>query len=121
MKYENKFDFNDENFCFKYLIDKTFHNEKAINEYTGSLYHYTSNQGLVGILESQKLWATNYSFLNESSELNYGMKLSIELLEMEIKKYSNDTLNKYSLILEEALKNKLAELNQIKKVENDAA
>lgn len=106
MKYENEFDFNDESFCFKYLLDETFHNEKAINEYTGSLYHYTSNQGLIGILESQKLWATNYSFLNDSSELNYGMKLSIELLEMEIKKYSNDTLNKYSLILEEALKNK---------------
>lgn len=35
------------------------------------LYHYTGSQGLMGILESQSLWATNYKFLNDSKEIIY--------------------------------------------------
>ncbi len=33
------------------------------------LYHYTTWEGLKGILESQALWATNYKFLNDYSEI----------------------------------------------------
>lgn len=104
--YQTKYDFADEDFCWKYFTDETFHNEKAIHEYTGNLYHYTTPQGLVGILENQKLWATEYSFLNDASELNYGMTLSIELLEKEIQKDSNDTLDKYLLLVKNAMENK---------------
>lgn len=35
------------------------------------LYHYTTYKGLNGILNSQSLWATNYQFLNDSSEIIY--------------------------------------------------
>jgi len=42
------------------------------------LFHYTSRQGLVGILASQKIWATHYKFLNDSSELQV---MRVELAE----------------------------------------
>jgi hypothetical protein len=33
------------------------------------LYHYTTYEGLHGILQTQSLWATNYKFLNDYSEI----------------------------------------------------
>lgn len=35
----------------------------------GLLYHYTSLEGLLGILEDQKIWATHVRYLNDFSEL----------------------------------------------------
>ena len=35
------------------------------------VYHYTSLQGLSGILSSKVLFATEGNFLNDSSELKY--------------------------------------------------
>jgi len=35
------------------------------------LHHYTSFAGISGILESQTIWATQFSHLNDSSEV-YG-------------------------------------------------
>lgn len=37
------------------------------------LFHYTTPQGLVGILGSHRLWATNFRFLNDKSEVIYGV------------------------------------------------
>jgi len=34
------------------------------------LYHYTTWEGLQGILETQTLWATNYKFLNDYCEIS---------------------------------------------------
>jgi Protein of unknown function (DUF2971) len=39
------------------------------------LYHYTKADGLVSILSSQTLWATDYRFLNDSTELTYAREL----------------------------------------------
>ena len=39
------------------------------------LFHYTNSSGMRGILESSRLWATNYRFLNDASEVAYGMTL----------------------------------------------
>lgn len=36
-----------------------------------SLFHYTTGAGLKGILESKCLWATDYRFTNDGSELRY--------------------------------------------------
>jgi len=36
------------------------------------LYHYTNGGGLLGILSSESIWATNARYLNDTSELNYG-------------------------------------------------
>jgi len=38
---------------------------------TDCLFHYTSTKGLIGILEERCVWATDASFLNDSSEIRY--------------------------------------------------
>jgi len=50
------------------------------------LYHYTSQDGLLGIIQNRKIWATNLLFLNDSMEFNYAIQIlreSIEKLEEE--------------------------------------
>jgi hypothetical protein len=42
------------------------------------LYHYTSAQGLEGILRSRSLWATDAAFLNDWKEINYAAEPLIE-------------------------------------------
>lgn len=39
---------------------------------TPIVYHYTSHQGLVGILRDEILWATKVSFVNDKTEMHYG-------------------------------------------------
>ena len=39
------------------------------------LFHYTTVEGLKGIIESNTLWATSAYHLNDSSEIEYGCKL----------------------------------------------
>jgi Protein of unknown function (DUF2971) len=38
------------------------------------LFHYTNAAGLVGILQSQTLWATHYKYLNDSEETRFFFK-----------------------------------------------
>jgi hypothetical protein len=40
-----------------------------VSEVYQKLYHYTTWHGVKGILDSQTLWATNYKFLNDYSEI----------------------------------------------------
>jgi len=40
-----------------------------------NLWHYTTLEGLSGILESQRLWATDYRHLNDSSELEHARSI----------------------------------------------
>jgi hypothetical protein len=40
------------------------------------LFHYTSHSGLLGIVSSNVLWATNALYLNDSSELSYGLSMA---------------------------------------------
>jgi len=39
------------------------------------VYHYTTQDGFLGILRSKVLWASNAMYLNDSSELNYGVQV----------------------------------------------
>jgi hypothetical protein len=48
---------------------------------SGSLYHYTSQSGCVGIIESRTIWATKIQYLNDSEELAYSTKLLLAQLE----------------------------------------
>jgi len=43
----------------------------------GLLYHYTTADGLKGIIEKNELWATSAYFLNDSAEITYGYGLLI--------------------------------------------
>jgi len=40
------------------------------------LYHYTSGPGLFGILGSGAMWGTNFAFMNDRSEFQYGVTLT---------------------------------------------
>lgn len=45
------------------------------------LYHYTSADGMAGILNSQSLWMTDIRYMNDLSELQYATALLIQRLE----------------------------------------
>lgn len=49
----------------------TFIREKP----SGCLYHYTGTAGLIGIIQSRKLWATDYRHLNDRKEYQIGARL----------------------------------------------
>ena len=44
------------------------------------LWHYTDAYGLQGILQGEKLWATNVRFLNDSQEVWHGVNLALGAL-----------------------------------------
>lgn len=44
------------------------------------LYHYTSIDGLKGILDSRCLWASQIHFLNDTKEFNYSFDILMELI-----------------------------------------
>ena len=44
------------------------------------LYHYTDSKGLLGIFETGKLRATEARYLNDATELEYGLGLAEEVL-----------------------------------------
>ncbi|MBY3067053.1 DUF2971 domain-containing protein [Rhizobium laguerreae] len=41
-----------------------------------SLFHYTSAQGLIGILGEHKLWFSDAAFMNDGSEVVYGVEVA---------------------------------------------
>ncbi len=47
----------------------------------GLLFHYTTADGLKGIVEQNQLWATSAYFLNDSEEITYGYGLLKEVLD----------------------------------------
>jgi len=49
------------------------------------LYHYTSAEGLRGIIENNELWATSAYYLNDSAEMFYGYNVLREVLDQWLK------------------------------------
>jgi hypothetical protein len=58
------------------------------------IYHYTNAEGLIGILSSGKLWATDIRYLNDSSELLHAEKLQRQVLKELIIKAPAGSLQK---------------------------
>jgi hypothetical protein len=46
-----------------------------------TLYHYTSGAGLLGILESQAIWASNIRYLNDAREYELAVDLARRIIE----------------------------------------
>jgi DUF2971 family protein len=65
----------------------------------GVLHHYTSQKGLLGIIEKKKLWATHIRYLNDSKEFDYALELARNRL-LEERNGGNDHRRKFA---EEAL------------------
>jgi hypothetical protein len=52
------------------------------------LYHYTNQQGLLGIVNNKEIWSTKAHYLNDSREFSYAIDLVNEVLSS--KKYSKN-------------------------------
>lgn len=59
------------------------------------LFHYTTAAGMRGILDSSQLWATNYRFLNDVSEVAYSVSLFESLIQERLAKVQNDVVSEF--------------------------
>jgi hypothetical protein len=66
------------------------------NSHPEILYHYTTQQGLLGILEKKAIWATNLHYLNDPSEFNHPISLAKKNIYNKIKLLTGelDVLNR---------------------------
>lgn len=75
-----------------------------------TLYHYTTAQGLLGLISERRLWATNARFMNDPSEIQYARRLIERELaeasvrhEEEIGRLSSNLVQRFFLKLREKM------------------
>lgn len=62
------------------------------------LFHYTNAKGLIGIVESQSIWATHYAYLNDSEEIRHFLKHRLPaILRTNVNQYLDKLLEKGSI------------------------
>ena len=54
--------------------------EALVSTVPSMLYHYTTQVGLMGIVESKEIWATQIEYLNDGMELIYAFDLAMQVL-----------------------------------------
>lgn len=59
------------------------------------LFHYTNAAGMRGILDSSRLWATNYRFLNDASEVSYAMALFTSVVQEQLANCDSDVVAEF--------------------------
>lgn len=59
------------------------------------LFHYTTASGMRGILDSTRLWATNYRFLNDVSEVSHGANLFESLIQERLAKAQSEIVSEF--------------------------
>src|SRR5690242_13531964 len=64
---------------------------------TDPLYHYTSGDALLKILETKELWATHFRYLNDREELQLGEGVIQNEAEKALADYSKDSGEAYLL------------------------
>ena len=71
-------------------------------QYSGYVWHYTSSQGLKGIIENNAIWLSDRRFLNDKSECSYVYELINELLENKLTEQLDNNFEEwiYSIINE---------------------
>lgn len=57
------------------------------------LFHYTSAEGLMGILDSNRLWATDARFTNDPSEVRYATRTTNSAVEDILRKVDSGTVD----------------------------
>lgn len=70
--------------------------ERYTHETPEELYHYTSTEGLVGIVHHNELWLTECGTLNDPTELHYGVGLFFDELQ-KLVEVDADTLAKMKI------------------------
>lgn len=63
------------------------------------LYHYTTLEGLKGILENRSIWFSHMSTLNDPLELQYGKKIIIDEIESLLKEEKDPLLIRFFLMI----------------------
>jgi hypothetical protein len=58
------------------------------------LYHYTTAKGLLGMLQTKRLWATNSRFMNDPTEIDYATKLVRDVACKEIDRKKSKRLER---------------------------
>jgi hypothetical protein len=58
------------------------------------LYHYTTAQGLLGMFQSNSIWATHSRFMNDWTEISYCTRLVHEVMESKLPREDARWLNK---------------------------
>lgn len=58
-----------------------------------NLFHYTTGGGLIGIIESDRMWATNIKYLNDHTELTHAVSLFQKVLES--KGYDSEVMTEF--------------------------
>ena len=70
---------------------------KSLAEVHPELFHYTNAKGLTGIIESQSIWATDYRYLNDSTEIKFFLQYCLsDLLRPISEEYLNELITQDS-------------------------
>ncbi|MCH4560331.1 DUF2971 domain-containing protein [Mesorhizobium jarvisii] len=64
------------------------------------LYHYTSSAGLIGIVQNSRLWFSDSAFMNDGSELQYGMDIFRRKSEAMLAKKPEKNRNSLDALME---------------------
>ena len=60
------------------IIERVWRNPKF--PIPDEVYHYTDAAGLIGILQSKQLWATEYRFMNDAAEIELGLRRAKQIV-----------------------------------------
>ena len=65
------------------------------------LYHYTTQKGLIGIIEKRSIWASKVQHLNDTQEFKLALNLAKKALEKKSKDAENAIQNKIDQMIED--------------------
>ena len=77
------------------------------DDYPERLYHYTSSAALLNIISSDELWFTDFRYLNDLSEMRYGVDLFKAEVRRQIETESDTSVSKMLAQLDEQFDNAL--------------
>lgn len=80
-------------------ISLAHHSRFLDREPPGATYHYTSAQGLLGILSNRSLWLSDCRFLNDADELHHSDRRALSVVEAS--KLSSRTRSRLRRIVEQ--------------------
>lgn len=87
------------------LVDQIW--QDSSDELPEIVYHYTDAAGLAGMLASKKVWATEYRFVNDGSEVELGLQQAKRIVRDIRVKEKNDRKLRFLINLQRLLEQEL--------------
>jgi len=85
------------------MTDKREHQSTEDQATPELLYHYSTLDGLLGILDKKELWATGIPFLNDTSEYQAGLKAVFDLMNPELVATQDESVvDKYAPLIRQS-------------------